>query len=345
MFDAYGPPVGSRGQSDEDLQLHEPEGLLALLDLKGVGRKAALRAALSHQLPSQVPPAEWPQHVENAADKIAEWGSRGIHTVGFFDARYPDQLRSIDDPPAMLWIRGSVEALQERGVTVVGTRTPTKTGETAARTVTSHLVAAGWVVISGLAKGVDTAAHSEAIRAGGRTVAVMAGGLDSIYPAENKPLSNQILETGGSLVAEVPPERRPAPGQFIERDRLQSGLARAVFICQTGESGGSLHTARFAIAQGRPLFVPRPRAPVADKSKGLLLLLECKGKELPQVLREWSNDSRLLRYLTAAPVARGFAREDIAGLISDLTESQDFEPLLERDEMHYREIAPLELPV
>jgi DNA processing protein len=167
---------------------------------------------------------------------------------------FPKRLRDIPDPPVMLYVRGSVNCLlAETSVAVIGTREPSSYGAAIAEKLAARLAAKGIVVTSGLASGCDTAAHQGCLRAGGQTVAVMAHGLDRIYPAQNRELASGILDSDGCLISEYFPGVAPCPRSFIERDRLQSGLSAAVVVIETDIKGGTMHTVRFCLDQRRAL--------------------------------------------------------------------------------------------
>src|ERR1035441_6487279 len=166
----------------------------------------------------------------------------------------------------------------EQLVAVVGTREPTVFGTSAAENLTGALADGGWGIVSGLAKGIDTIAHRTALEHGAPTIAVMGGGLDSVYPAENKDLAARIVDRGGALISEQPFGEQARPQHLIARDRLQSGLSVAVVVAQSGVKSGTMHTARFAAAQGRPLFCPVPHNENAA-SEGLRVLLERPGRQ------------------------------------------------------------------
>lgn len=300
--------------------------LLALMKKRGTGRKKALSFAMHSNWSvrnSAASPAQ--AEIESAAEEIHVWEATGIHTVGFFDDDYPPLLRSLADPPPVLWIRGDIRALHHRAVAIVGTRGPSRFGIQAAEAVATAAVNAKWCVVSGLARGIDTVAHQTAVAAKGLTVAVLAGGLDDIYPAENRSLANQIVHHRGALVSESPPGVRPRSSSFVDRDRIQSALARAVFICQTGKAGGTLHTARFAVQQGRPIFCPVPSTR-EEKNEGLEALLRVPGRRLPSLFKEWSTSRWAPGQLGDRPVARGFNRSTLGQLVDWLDESEHFSP-------------------
>jgi len=227
------------------------------------------------------------------------------------DERYPDRLRRLSDPPPLLYVRGDVELLaRERLVAVVGTREPTVFGTSAAESLTGALADSGWGIVSGLAKGIDTIAHRTALEHGAPTIAVMGGGLDRVYPAENKDLAARIVDQGGALISEQPFGEQARPQHLIARDRLQSGLSAAVVVAQSGVRSGTMHTARFAAAQGRPLFCPVPHSENAA-SEGLRVLLEKPARELCSILPAWSSAKALCERLGDQPLARPVTRKGL----------------------------------
>ena len=183
-------------------------------------------------------------------------GDVAVRVVARDEPDYPAALRAIPSPPASLWWRG--ELPPESAVAVVGTRRPTSFGRRAAVAVARSAVEAGFAVVSGLAAGIDAAAHRAALDAGGRTFAVLGSGVDVPTPVENRRLAEEIVGHGGGLLAEVPPGVGRTARALVARDRIQSGLSLAVVVCQSEVGGGAMHTARFALAQGRLLVVVRP---------------------------------------------------------------------------------------
>ena len=238
-----------------------------------------------------------------------------VHELTFSDERYPDRLRELSDPPAVLYVRGDVELLaRERLVAVIGTREPTVFGTSAAEDLTGALADCGWGIVSGLAKGIDTIAHRTALEHGASTIAVMGGGLDRIYPAENKGLAAQIIDSGGALVSEQPFGEQARPQHLVASDRLQSGLSVAVVVAQSGVKSGTMHTARFAASQGRPLFCPVPHNE-NSASEGLRVLLEKPARELCSILPAWRGAKALCERLGDQPLARPVTREGLGELV------------------------------
>lgn len=187
-------------------------------------------------------------------------------------AGYPPLLTAIDGPPRRLFYRGAIHPLEKPCVAVVGARTCTRDGRAAAEKFAAHLGECGVTVVSGLAHGIDTAAHEGALAAGGTTVAVLGCGVDRIYPARNTQLAHRILAGGGALLSEYAPGTPPAKHRFPERNRIISGLSHAVLVVEASERSGSLITARLALEQGRDVLAV-PGAIGHTTSAGCLRLI------------------------------------------------------------------------
>ncbi len=261
---------------------------------------------------------EWSGALAQAHAVLEDCERQGIEALSFFDERYPQRLRIIHDPPPVLFVRGSTDVLHDRRmVAVVGTRTPSRFGREATSRLASAIVSDGWGIISGLARGVDTRAHAVALEHGVPTIAVMAGGLDRIYPSENAGLAEAIVDGGGALIAEVPPGVRPQRSHFVARDRLQSALAVAVVVAQTAVDGGTMHTVRYAAAQGRPVFCSKP-PDAHGQNAGLAVLLASPAGELCNELPSWSGAARLCRRLGSQPLAIGVDGKDLDDMLDGL---------------------------
>ena len=167
---------------------------------------------------------------------------------------YPGSLLEIFDPPSILWVRGKVDMLSRPGIAVVGTRQPTPYGAGMAEMLSRDLARRGVAIFSGMARGVDTAAHKGALQAGGGTVAVWGTGIDVIYPKENKRLAEEIVATGGAIVSEFPIGTFPAPQNFPIRNRTLSGMSIGVLVIEAAEYSGTRITARCAIEQSRDIY-------------------------------------------------------------------------------------------
>lgn len=177
------------------------------------------------------------------------------HILTRDDPRYPRRLYEIPrNAPCVLFVRGSVEALTMHQIAIVGTRKPTPVGIQTARTLAQDLTASGINITSGLALGIDTAAHQGALLANGRTIAVLGTGINRIYPTQNRQLAEEILGADGVLVTEFPIDTPPLPRNFPQRNRIISGLTLGVLVIEAAERSGSLITAKFALEQGREVF-------------------------------------------------------------------------------------------
>lgn len=191
---------------------------------------------------------------QQADQVIAESSKHDIQIICISDDLYPIQLREIDDPPVIIFVRGNRSVLiQSDSIAIVGTRQPTDFGEKSAHRIAGHLAEEGIAVVSGLAQGCDTNAHEGCIASGGRTVAVLAHGLDMVYPKSNAQLAERILEQGGTLVSEYPIKEQPRRNYYVQRDRIQSALSKVILVIETDVEGGTMHTVRFAQKQGRQL--------------------------------------------------------------------------------------------
>jgi DNA processing protein len=212
----------------------------ALLEVDGVGPKiaAAILAA---------------GHSEHAEEEWARCRDLGIDLVLCDDPAYPAALSRICDPPGVLFCRGKLEPRDELAVAIVGSRRCTVYGRQQAERLAGALSRAGLTIVSGLARGIDAAAHRGALEGGGRTIAVLGTGLASIYPAEHADLAAAVA-AHGAVLAEVPLDTAPLPGLFPQRNRIISGLSMGVVVIEASRKSGALHTVRHATEQGREVF-------------------------------------------------------------------------------------------
>ena len=195
-----------------------------------------------------------------------------IKWITIFDEAYPKLLKQIYDPPVVLYYMGEIESWNAKAIAVVGTRKITGYGRSVTEQFVTDLVGSGLVIVSGLAKGVDTMAHKAAIKAGGQTWVILGGGLNNIYPAENIGLAKQIIEGFGVVISEHPPDYQSLPGNFPARNRIISGLSLAVLVTEAAIDSGSLITAKEAVEQGRDVFAI-PGAITSEMSKGPVSLI------------------------------------------------------------------------
>lgn len=196
-----------------------------------------------------------------------------IGVIGYIDNLYPPLLRHIPDPPLLLFYRGSIRALSEIGIAIIGARRCTTNGKFMAQRMAADLAVRKVCVISGLALGIDTAAHLGALGQGGTTVAFLGCGVDRIYPSSNKRLAQQVVDQGGALVSEYALQTPPLAHHFPERNRLISGASAAVIVIEASEKSGSLITARMALEQGRDVFA-MPGPVTSEVSRGCHRLIQ-----------------------------------------------------------------------
>ena len=189
-----------------------------------------------------------------ALDEASEWLADERHQiVAYGSDDYPELLTQLSGPPLLLFVNGDIDALHLPSLAVVGSRNPTRGGIQNAVNFSRHLTRSGFAIVSGLAQGIDTAAHRGALEVGGRTVAFLGHGIDRVYPAQNRDLAHQIAATG-ALVSEYPLGAPPDKRHFPERNRLISGLSLGTLVIEAARRSGSLITARLAAEQGREVF-------------------------------------------------------------------------------------------
>ena len=239
------PGVGPRTSAQLLERFGTPAAVLdaaegQLLAVEGVGTKIAGRIARARA------------DIDVEAE-LAICRSNGIDILTRGDRRYPRMLTEIPDPPAVLFTQGELQPADAVAIAIVGSRHASRYGQTQAQRLAAGLARAGMTVISGLARGIDSAAHRGALEAGGRTLAVLGGGLLEVYPPEHKQLAAEITGSG-MLLSEAPPRAEPMAGTFPQRNRIISGLSLGVIIVEAAQRSGALITARHAAEQGREVF-------------------------------------------------------------------------------------------
>ena len=256
--------------------------------------------------------------------------SADIQRIDRDSGRYPDLLRVIPDPPALLYARGAFMGGTPT-LAIVGTRRPTLYGRRAARNLAAACAGAGITVVSGLARGIDTEAHRAALEAGGTTWAVLGSGIDRIYPPENRGLAERIVSARGALISEQAPGTPPLAHHFPPRNRIISGLSWGVVVVEGGLRSGTLITAKAALEQGREVFaVPGPvDSPMSEGPHRLLRSGACLARGLEDILHEIAA-FRGLRPAAAAGGSPVVTLEDkkILNLLG--SETLSFEELLSR---------------
>jgi len=206
---------------------------------------------LLDNLRNQYKQSAWQEAVDNIEQSTEDCAARVIPITS---ADYPDQLRQIGGAPRLLYARGNIENLHLPQIAIVGSRRLTRGGGDNARAWSQYLAAGGFVITSGLAHGVDGAAHSGALDGGGKTIAVMATGIDAVYPRAHLKLAEQIIDQGGTLLTEFEPKTKPLATNFPSRNRIISGLSLGVLVVEAALRSGSLITARYALEQDREVF-------------------------------------------------------------------------------------------
>lgn len=246
-----GPPTLPFADSEGDVLVHLAHRLATGDDERGAALAAARERAI--------------QALERAA-------RTGLCAVPITDARYPAWLRQIVDPPSVLWVKGEVADLSAPSVAVVGSRHATPTGLALGRQLAEGLAEAGLVVVSGLARGVDGVSHEGALAAGGRTLGVLGCGADVTYPVEHRDLTSRVAASG-AVLSEFLPGTPPRSYHFPLRNRIISGLSRAVVVIEAGRQSGSLITARMALEQGRDVLAV-PGNPLSGRNWGCHALIK-----------------------------------------------------------------------
>ncbi len=226
----------------------------------------------------------------NVDEEVALLAAHQTHLRVLGGLDYPPALATIAAAPHLLYVRGTIEPRDANAVALVGSRDCTTYGKRVAEQLAGDLARAGFTVISGLARGIDASAHRGALEAGGRTLAVLANGLAKIYPPEHRQLAQEVA-AAGALLSEAPMQQSPLPGMFPARNRLISGLSRAVVIVEANEKSGALITAEHAAEQGRPVFaVPGPIDSPASAGTHALIrtgAVLCRG--VADILEELAN--------------------------------------------------------
>jgi len=198
------------------------------------------------------------KNFDNAEEQLNMAADNGVAVLTPASKVFPPYLREIFAPPPVLFVKGDLSAFSRHAIGIVGTRHPTAYGAAVTRTLTRELCEKGLVIVSGLAQGIDTHAHTACLEAGGTTIAVLGTGIDRMYPKSNQELSEKIAQ-GGALVSEFPMGTPPEAFNFPRRNRIISGLSAGVLLIEGGERSGGLITAHYAVQQGRDVFaVPGP---------------------------------------------------------------------------------------
>lgn len=262
------------------------DGLMAL---KAADAEAIILRSLEPGLWD--PASSW----DRALDDAEFFASRRISFVAITDPAYPPQLREVFRPPFGLYLRGRLPDPEQPAVAIVGTRAPTGRGLAAAYALAAELSGRGVCVVSGLARGIDSAAHRGAARGPGKTLAVLPAGIESVYPSSNKGLAAAIVDAGGGLVTEYPPATTVNRYRFPERNRIIAGMARSCVVVEAPKGSGALITSDHALTEGRDVFVhgacigsARNAGGSALASQGAVIV-----NNAVDVFTEWSSAGRV----------------------------------------------------
>ncbi len=275
------------------------------------------------------------------AERTLDWlEANACEAIAISDERFPPLLRELPDSPLVIYACGNIKLLQQSPLAIVGARKLTRTGQDAATEFAAGLAQNGVTIISGMALGVDTAAHEGALSVGGGTVAVWATGLDTVYPLQNKDLAQRIARQG-CILTEMPLQTPALPGYFPRRNRIVSGLSLGVLVIEAALKSGSLITAKFALEQNREVFAV-PGSIYSPLSSGCHQLIK-QGAKLVEsaadVLEEISMSTMLACGVTLAPPAGGKALPDDADA-QQVLQAIGFEPTSYEQIAAYVELEP-----
>jgi DNA processing protein len=269
------PGLGTLGTLQLLRKLKSPQAIF---------RASATELEAAGLSPSQARNVATGSSFEDAVDQQGKLAASGAELIPISDSRYPAHLREIFDPPLILFTLGDTSLLRSHAIALVGTRRPTPYGIAASERLSADLAKAGLTVVSGMARGIDTAAHRAALDAGGKTIAVFGCGVDVLYPSSNRKLC-QDIKSSGLLVSEFPMGTPAYPQNFPVRNRIVSGLSLGVVIVEGAQHSGSAITAKLAMDQGREVFAV-PGNITSRMSWGPNLLIKDGGAKLVQ---EWSD--------------------------------------------------------
>jgi DNA processing protein len=270
------------------------------------------------------------QQVDDVIDYSAK---KGYSFVVPEQTDYSERLRNIDYPPILLWYKGDVSLLNSAGIAVVGTRAPSLYGKNMTKEFTQKLVEQDLVIISGLARGIDTIAHRSALEFNGRTIAVLGSGLDKIYPSENGFLVDDIVQKKGLVISEYPPGTKPDYQNFPTRNRIVSGLSIGVLVIETDMEGGSMITAELAFNQNREVFVI-PHALDNRKGRGCNFLIRNNTAKMVENVDDIISEFDWIR----KEMAEGDpSRLDLTSVLSEVSDSAGnvFELMYQHQEIHF----------
>lgn len=324
--------------------------------IPGLGRRGLFQLLSVFPSPEEAIDAgvsHWPERIGSVNKDNLRWLGTGdcsqfdsavaaledndARIISFWDDDYPALLKTIHDPPALLYVIGHLS--EKTALAVVGSRRCTSAGKQTTSRFSRELADRGIVIVSGLARGIDSAAHAGALEAGGETIAVLGCGVDRIYPSENRGLYRRIAEAG-AIISEYLPGTEPLPGHFPGRNRIISGLSQGVLVVEAARGSGSLITAEFSLEQGREVFaVPGPIT--APGSSGVNALLKDGARlvtEPQDILNVLKPGVRTIRPATFTDCLDGLSEEQ-KSLVEQLSE----QPVQVDDLARKSGLTPMEL--
>lgn len=304
---AMSPGLGPKRVADAMRQVEAPIDILSL----------PLTALEGLRFPAEAAQFIFDGKARAAAEaELKRAAAENAAIVSFDCPEYPERLKEIFDPPPVLWVRGDAGLLSRSSIAVVGTRRPTPYGSGVAEMLSRDLAARKLLIVSGMARGIDTCAHKGALAARMPTVAVWGTGIDVVYPKENRKLAEEILAAGGTIVSEVPMGTFPAPQNFPRRNRIISGLSIGVLVVEAAENSGTRVTARCAADQNRDLYaVP---GNVTSKGSWTPNTLIKQGAKLVATWEDiWEDLPSQVRIELDSATGRESARERTASLLPD----------------------------
>ncbi len=232
------------------------------------------------------------QNSKFADEQISKVEKLKAKIITLWDSDYPELLRKIYDPPVILFVRGDLNEKDRYSIAIVGTRTPTNYGRQICEKFATELARMSLTIVSGFARGIDTIAHLSALKAGGRTIAVLGSGVDYIYPPENRKIVNEVL-SNGAIISEFPMGTKPDAMNFPKRNRIISGMSVGVVVIETSKTGGAMITAEFANDQNRDIFAV-PGNINSIKSQGTNFLIKQSKAKLVEAVEDIIEDLRPL---------------------------------------------------
>lgn len=314
----------------ESVKLKLQQQTTELNDWIALGLHSALGRAWFTQTPEQtVNPAPLLRSLkddlidlEAYIQQVQQWVGEQRHVLTWASDLYPFLLRDIPDPPPVLYVLGDVAIVGQTQLAMVGSRNPTPAGKDNAKQFAASLADMGIIITSGMALGIDAAAHEGALLAKGRTIAVAGTGVDRVYPAQHRKLAHQIVAEGGAIISEYPLGAAPLKHQFPRRNRLISGMSLGTLVVEAAQSSGSLITARLAMEQGREVFAI-PGSIHNPLAKGCHQLIR-QGAKLVETAQDILEELGALLPLHSEILSRSASLEN----------SQRLEPVFEHDADH-----------